>query len=161
MIQKVNERRRKAKSSSKSSHPTVFCKKDFLKNLKKLIEKHLCWSLLLIELPAFRSATLLKRLSSACDLGEIYKRSYFVEHLRKAAFVAMLSYIGTSQKQSFTNILQNRCSLKFGKFHRKTPVLDPLFNKVAGLKTRNLIKETLQRRYFSVKFAKFLRTLFY
>ena len=94
------------------------------------------------------------------NLGEIYKRSYFVEHLRKAAFVAMVSYIGTSQKQSFTNILQNRFSLKFGKFHRKTPVLDPLFNKVAGLKTRNLIKKTLQGRYFSVKFAKFLRTSF-
>ena len=26
-----------------------------------------------------------------------------------------------------------RCLQKFRKFHRKTPVLEPLFNKVAGL----------------------------
>ena len=28
------------------------------------------------------------------------------------------------QKQIFTNVLQNRCSQKFRRFHRKTPVLD-------------------------------------
>ena len=31
------------------------------------------------------------------------------------------------------NVLQNRCSLKFRNIHRKTPVLESLFNKVAGL----------------------------
>ena len=33
-----------------------------------------------------------------------------------------------------------------------------LFNKVAGLKAWNVIKNKLQQRCFSVKFAKFLRT---
>ena len=38
-------------------------------------------------------------------------------------------------------ILQNRYSSKFRKFHKKTPVLESLFNKVAGLKVCNFIKE--------------------
>ena len=37
------------------------------------------------------------------------------------------------QKQLFSSVLQNRCSWKFCKFHRKTPVLESVFNKVAGL----------------------------
>ena len=39
-------------------------------------------------------------------------------------------------------------------------MLEFLFNKVADLKASNIIKKRLQRSYFSVKFAKFLRTLF-
>ena len=35
------------------------------------------------------------------------------------------------QKQSFANVLQNRCSEKFRKFYRKTYVLESLFDKVA------------------------------
>ena len=41
------------------------------------------------------------------------------------------------QKQSFTNVLKNRCSLKFRKIHRKTPVLESLFNKVTTLLKRD------------------------
>ena len=37
------------------------------------------------------------------------------------------------QKQLFTDVLQNRCSQKFRNIHRKTPVLESLFDKVAGL----------------------------
>ena len=44
------------------------------------------------------------------------------------------------------------------KFYRKTPVLESIFNKVAGLKACNFIKKRLQHRCFPVKFAKFLRT---
>ena len=36
-----------------------------------------------------------------------------------------------------------------------------LFNKVVGLKPWNVIKNRLQQRCFSVKFAKFLRTPFF
>ena len=49
-------------------------------------------------------------------------------------------------------VLKNFC-----KFHRKTSVLEYLFNEVAGLKAYNAIKKRLQHRCFSVKFAKFLR----
>ena len=60
-----------------------------------------------------------------------------------------------------------RCSLKkgvlkyFAKFPRKTPVLESLFNKIAGLEDCNFIKKTLQHRCFPVKLAKFLRTPFF
>ena len=48
-----------------------------------------------------------------------------------------------------------------GKSHRKTLVLEPLFNKVAGLKTCNVIKKRLQHKCFPLKFAKILRTSFF
>ena len=64
------------------------------------------------------------------------------------------------KKQPFVDVLQNRCSQKFRKFHRKTPVLESLFNKAAGLKACNFIKKRLEHRCFPVKFAKFLRTTF-
>ena len=45
------------------------------------------------------------------------------------------------QKQSFSNVLQNRCYYKFRKFDRKAPVLESLFNQVADLQTCNFIKK--------------------
>ena len=52
--------------------------------------------------------------------------------------------------------LQRMCSVKkseLRKFHRKTPVLESPFIKVAGFGPK-----VLQRRFFPVKFAKLLRT---
>ena len=46
----------------------------------------------------------------------------------------------------------------FHKFHRKTPVLESLFDKAAGLKTRKFIKKRPQHRCFPVKFGTFLKT---
>ena len=43
-------------------------------------------------------------------------------------------------------------------YHKIKPVLESLFNKVAGLKAWNFIKNRLQHSCFPVKFAKFLRT---
>ena len=51
--------------------------------------------------------------------------------------------------------------LKFHKIHWKTPVLESLFNKVAGLKAYNLIKKRLRHRCFPVNIAKLLRTAFF
>ena len=47
--------------------------------------------------------------------------------------------------------------LKLRKFYRKTPVLQSLFNKAAGLRVSYFIRKTLQHRCFSVKFENFLR----
>ena len=44
-------------------------------------------------------------------------------------------------KQSFIDVLQNRCSQTFRKFHWKTPILKSVFNKVAGLMACNFIKK--------------------
>ena len=67
-------------------------------------------------------------------------------------------HIECTKKQSIADGLQNGCSYKFCKLHRKTPVLEPLFIKVLGLKAWNFIKKRLQHRCFPVKSVKFLRT---
>ena len=54
------------------------------------------------------------------------------------------------QKQPFSDVLQDRCSCGFRNVHRKTPWLESLFNKVAGLKSCNFIKKRLRRRCFPV-----------
>ena len=55
----------------------------------------------------------------------------------------------------------------FGKFHRKTTVLESLFDKAVGLVDRhsfhkacNFIKMRLKHKRFPVKFTKFLKKLF-
>ena len=46
----------------------------------------------------------------------------------------------------------------FAILNRKTPVLESALNKVTGLQAWNFIKKRLQRRWFPVNIAKFLRT---
>ena len=53
-----------------------------------------------------------------------------------------------------------RMAQKFRKFCRRTPALEFLFNKVAGLKACNFFKKRLQHRCYLVKLAKYSRTLF-
>ena len=53
------------------------------------------------------------------------------------------------------DVLEKRSSEKFRNIHRKTPVLQPLFNKVSDIqaaffRTANLIKKRLQLRRFSL-----------
>ena len=47
------------------------------------------------------------------------------------------------QKQSFKDVLQNRCSLKFHNIQWKTPMLESLFNEVAGLNVCNFNQKRL------------------
>ena len=65
------------------------------------------------------------------------------------------------QKQPFANVLQNRCSEEFHNIHRKTPMLESLFNNVADLKACGFIKKRLQHRCFLVNIPRFLRTAFF
>ena len=58
--------------------------------------------------------------------------------------------------QSFTDVLQNRCSWKI-----KTPVLESLFTKVANLEAWNFIRKRIQHKCFPVKFEKILRARFF
>ena len=60
------------------------------------------------------------------------------------------------RKQPPEIFCRKRCLQKLRKFHRKTPVLESLFNKVAGLRAWNFIQNRLQHR----KFAKLLRSPF-
>ena len=45
------------------------------------------------------------------------------------------------QNQLFIDPLQNSCSWKIHEIHRKKPVLESHFNKVAVLRSCNFIKE--------------------
>ena len=66
------------------------------------------------------------------------------------------------QKQSPGGALLKRCSYKFHKTNSKTPVLESLFNKFAGLKACSFIKKWLQRRNFHMNFSEiFKRTLWW
>ena len=65
---------------------------------------------------------------------------------------------GFVQKQPPKMFCKKRCSQKYRKFHRKTPVLESLFNNIAGLQACDFIKKILQHRCFPMKFVKFLRT---
>ena len=65
------------------------------------------------------------------------------------------------QKQVFVGVLQNICALKFCRIHRKTPVLESLFDKVAGLHPATLLKKGLQHKCFSANVANlFMNTFF-
>ena len=66
------------------------------------------------------------------------------------------------QKQSFAESLENRCSRKFPNIHRKTPVLESLFNKVVCLNACNLIKKETPTQMFSCENCEtFKNTFFY
>ena len=69
----------------RSSHQRCFIKKAVLKNFATFTWKHMCWSLCLIKLQTFRPVTPTQVFS--CDYCEIFKNSYFEEHLRTAASV--------------------------------------------------------------------------
>ena len=78
-------------------------------------------------------------------------------------FLVGIAIATTSKKNNTTSIVAvtRRCSEKFRKIHRKTPVSESFFNKVQGLTPSNFIKKRPQHRYFPVNFVKFLRTPFF
>ena len=57
-----------------------------LKNFANFTGKHLCWSLFVITLQAFKPATLLKRDSNTAVSFEIYEKPIFTEHLFSTFF---------------------------------------------------------------------------
>ena len=61
-------------------------------------------------------------------------------------------------KQPLKVFCKKRCSKKYQKIHRKTPVPNLYFNKVAGLMP--LLKKRLWHRCFLVNFATFSRAPF-
>ena len=53
------------------------------------------------------------------------------------------------QKQPFADVLWNRCSWKFCRIHRKTPMLESLFNKVTPVLSYDLC-EIFKKTYFLI-----------
>ena len=74
-----------------------------------------------------------------------YTLKQFVGNLPANCLSVFDHFVGLALKglifvnQSFTGVLQKRCSKNIRTFCRKTPVLEYLFNKVEGPKVRNFI----------------------
>ena len=66
-----------------------------------------------------------------------------------------------SQKQAFTDVLQKRCSQKFGNIRKKTPVLESHFDKVAGLKAWIFIKAETPTQVFSCEYCEIIKNNFF
>ena len=73
--------------------------------------------------------------------------------------VNLARYFRTPILYDIDNHIQNRRSKKSCKIHGKTPSLESLFNKAAGLRLAILLKDT-SAQVFSCEFEKFLRTPF-
>ena len=68
-----------------------------------------------------------------------------VKNLWTDCWIVTVAYFKKQPPEAFC---KKRCSKKFRKFYRKTPVLESLFNKAAGPKTCNFLKKRLQHRRF-------------
>ena len=70
----------------RSSRPEMFCNKDVFKNFKKFTGKLLRHTSFLNKVAGIKAATLLKKETLAqvlsCGFCEIFKNTYFIEHLR-------------------------------------------------------------------------------
>ena len=108
--------------NTRSSHPEVFLSKDVLKNFAKFTDKHLCRSLFLMKLQAGNL-----KLSETATGDVLWKKVF----LKRCTDVS---------EHPFIDPLQNRCSWIIHKLHRKKPVLESLFIKVAVLRACNFIK---------------------
>ena len=65
------------------------------------------------------------------------------------------------QKQPFTVVPQNKCFQKFRNIHKKTVVLEFLFNKVAGLKICSFIKKETPTQVFSYEYCEIFKDSFF
>ena len=86
----------------------------------------------------------------------------FSKYLKRNSFI--LLQVQHLQKQPPEMCYAKRCSQKFHKIQRKTPVPESLFlsfNKVAGLRPASLLKKRLWHMCFPVNFVKFLRIPFF
>ena len=65
------------------------------------------------------------------------------------------------QRQLFKDAHQNRCSWKFRKFHKKTPVLECFINKVAGLRPATLFERDSKTQVFSCETCKVFKNTYF
>ena len=118
----------------RSTHPKVFCKKGVLRSFPKFTGKH----------------HFLENTSGGC-FCHYHKKKLFAKRISLANSGKSSVFLRFSShwEAVFRSVLWNRCSWKFRKFHRKTPVLDFLFNKVAGLKVFSCeIYEIFKNNFF-------------
>ena len=98
--------------------------KDVVKNFGKFAEKRICWSLLFSKVAGWKPETV--------------RSSHWRCSVKKMTLKRRTDVPEPAVHRSST---QNRCFLIIHKIHRKKPVLESLFNKVAVLGACNIIKE--------------------
>ena len=78
----------------------------------------------------------LKKQTGKIEADTTFKRSIsIISHL-----TCLKTDKGKLKKQPFADAIQKGCPYEFRKFHRKTPVLEILFNKVTSLRSATLLK---------------------
>ena len=77
----------------------------------------------------------------------------------ECSFIILLTIASFRSSQWKIGVMYKKCSSNFANVTKKTHVLEPVLNKVAGLRANSFIKKIFQHRCFPEKFAKFLRTL--
>ena len=141
---------------------SIVCKRHINMD-KKFFDENLL--LLLFQLLKFRKLrkSKSKKIYIRRRPPKFWVQSIFNYNLQQNLRFLQLSsrYYLLRQKQPPEVFCKHRCSQKFLKIHRKTPVLESLFNKASGLWPAILFKKRLQHRCFPVNFVKFLRTSFY
>ena len=78
---------------------------------------------LFVKLQAVKAATVLKRTSSL---------AFSCEYVHVKIFFHFYFFVSEKTKAATEHVLWRKMFHKFCKFHRNTPVLQPLFNKIAG-----------------------------
>ena len=82
------------------------------------------------------------------------------QNIASIAFKKNVNILSSTERfiRSNHRFYKKRCfSIDF-RFHSKTPVLESLFNKVAGLRPPALLKKRHQHSSFPMNFSKFFRT---
>ena len=153
-----NQKRRNSYVDVTSSHRGVFCEKDVLKNLPDFTGKHLCWNLFLVKLNPFSGLLIYqnkKRLQHRF-FCEIFKNTYFEEHLRTTAskllfrekphwlnnMRLLILNIFTAKIIIFSNNLYRRISIR--RTHHNAD--DISIRRTANLGTERFPGQTLIRK---------------
>ena len=90
----------------------------------------------LFSLKGYSETLMCPKFSWRLDTAETVTRGF----LYLTAESSTSTFLTRIQKQPFANVLQIRCSQKFRNIHRKAPVLEFSFNKVADLRPATLLK---------------------
>ena len=61
------------------------------------------------------------------------------------------TYSNSDQEQPFTYVMQNKCSKKSCKIHKKKSVARIFFNKAGGLRPENLLRIQIQDLFETLK----------
>ena len=86
----------------------------------------------------------LQRVSIFDRITECVGRKVYQNQIPSQEFIKDFDHSCITQKQSFTDVLQNMCFWKFRKIHSKTNMLKSLCKKVADIQDSNFIRIRLQ-----------------